>query len=140
VTSPRDTQLTGMAGEFLVVGQLFKRELQASITLGNAKSVDVLAYNPRTDRQFAISVKSLRRRNCFRLDPASVRREHIYVFVLLNAPIAREQYFIVSGSEILNDMSGFFGASLKYESQQAVNMGPLRPYAGNWALFESPMP
>jgi hypothetical protein len=43
-----------MSGEFLTVGKLFKRGYQASVTLGNAKGVDVLAYNPRTGRTFCV--------------------------------------------------------------------------------------
>ncbi len=37
-----DQQLTGMAGEFLTVGKLFKRGYQVSVTFGNAKGIDVL--------------------------------------------------------------------------------------------------
>ena len=33
-----DYQLTGMAGEYLTIGKLFKRRLQASLTVGNAKA------------------------------------------------------------------------------------------------------
>ena len=47
-----DQQLTGMAGEFLTVGKLFKRGYQASVTFGNAKAIDVLVYNPENDKSY----------------------------------------------------------------------------------------
>jgi len=49
-----DGQLSGMAGEFLTVGKLFKKGYQASVTLGNAKAVDVFVYNPETNKSFIV--------------------------------------------------------------------------------------
>lgn len=135
--APSDNQVTGMAGEFLVVGQLFKRGIQASLTLGNAKSVDVLAYNAQTNRQFAVSVKTLRRPNCFPLDPAAVRASHIYVFVVLNSPGDAEEYFVVSGRTLLRDLRGLFGSSLDYTARWAVNRGPLKPHRDRWDVFDA---
>lgn len=131
-----DRQTTGMAGEFLVVGQLFKREIQASVTFGNAKAIDVLAYNPRNDKTFAVSVKTLRKRNCFPLKPSLVTDAHIYVFVVLNEPEDRELFFIVPGYDIVSDLEKFFGSSLAYGAREAVNYGPLKEYRDNWVCFE----
>jgi hypothetical protein len=36
-----DYQITSIAGEFLTVGKLFKRGMQASLTLGNAKGFNL---------------------------------------------------------------------------------------------------
>jgi hypothetical protein len=133
---PTDRQTTGMAGEFLVVGKLFKREIQASVTFGNAKSIDVLAYNPRNDKSFAISVKTLRKRNCFPLNPKSVSAAHTYIFVILNEPDSPEAYFIVPGADIVADFPRFFGSSVNDANRPAVNYGPLRAYENNWPYFE----
>ena len=43
-----ETQITSMAGEFLTVGKLFKRGYQVSVTLGNAKAIDIFTFNPKT--------------------------------------------------------------------------------------------
>jgi hypothetical protein len=125
-----------MAGEFLVVGQLFKRKLQASVTLGNAKAIDVLVYNPRTERSFSVSVKTLRARNCFPMKPSAVSPSHTYIFVVLNEPGTAEHYFVVPGTALANDLPAFFGASLEDEDRPAVNFGPLKLYENNWSLFE----
>jgi hypothetical protein len=131
-----DRQTTGMAGEFLVVGQLFKRELQASVTFGNAKAIDVLAHNPRTERNFSISVKTLRAPNCFLLNPQTVSKNHTYVFVILNAPGKPERFFILPGKDLSENMAKFFGSSLSASSHHAINIGPLQEYEGKWSYFE----
>ena len=131
-----DKQTTGMAGEFLVVGQLFKRDFQASLTFGNAKTIDVLVHNPRTGRNLSVSVKTLRARNCFQLDPRTVSKDHIYVFVLLNDPETPERFFIVPGRDLVEDLKKFFGSSLPPASRPAVNFGSLKAYEGKWEYFE----
>jgi len=102
-----DSQITSMAGEFLTVGKLFKRGLQASLTLGNAKSIDVFAFNPKSQTNFNIQVKSLRKKNCFLIKKEAIIPEHIYIFIVLNNPEEDEDFYIVKGSEILLEHKKF---------------------------------
>ena len=134
-----DGQLSGMAGEFLVAGKLFKRRMQVSVTMGNAKSIDLFVHNPRTDRTFNVQVKTLRSKNCFPMRRESVKSGHVYVFVMLNRDDQDEQFFIVPGKTILHDINRFFGASYTREKPStfpAVNYGPLKEFENNWELFE----
>ena len=134
-----DSQMSGMSGEFLTVGKLFKRGIQASLTLGNARSIDIFALNPRNGKNFNIQVKSLRKRNCFLIKREAIDPEHIYVFIILNKPEENEDYYIVKGSEILSDLNKFFGSCYSGEnvsSMPAINYGPLREYKDNWQIFE----
>ena len=96
-----------LAGEFLVLGQLIKRGCLASVTLGNAKSVDILVYNPRTLRNFSVQVKALRKRNAFPLKRERVIRDHIYVFVILGQRDEAEKFYIVRGDKLLQDVNHF---------------------------------
>ena len=136
----RDQQLTGMAGEFFTVGKLFKRGYQASVTFGNAKAIDVLVYNPITDKSHIVQVKTLRQKNCFLIKKENLKSEHIYVFIILHDFEQPEEYFIIPGQEILNDIDKFFGASYRYSdkhsSMPAINYGPLKPYRDNWQVFD----
>jgi hypothetical protein len=50
--------LSGVAGEYLVAGELSRRGCIASITLRNSKGVDILATNEKAERSVAIQVKS----------------------------------------------------------------------------------
>ena len=134
-----DLQLTGMAGEFLTVGKLFKKGLQASVTFGNAKAVDVLAYNPNNNKNYNVQVKTLRKKNCFLIKKENILADHIYVFIILNDFNQNEDFFIVEGSEILKNPDSFFGTSYIREvpsNMPAINYGPLKDYKDNWGLFD----
>ena len=136
-----DQQLTGMAGEFLTVGKLFKRGYQASVTFGNAKQVDVLVYNPVTGRLFIVQVKTLREKNCFLIRKESINPDHVYVFVFLHDFDRVEEFFIVPGREIAGDINKFFGGCYKDPehptNMPAINYGPLAPYKDNWQVFDA---
>jgi len=128
-----------MAGEFLVAGKLFKRRMQVSVTMGNAKAIDLFVHNPRTDRTFNVQVKTLRSKNCFLMRRESIKPGHVYVFVLLNQDDQDEQFFIVPGESIRRDINRFFGSSYAGETPStmpAVNYGPLKEFEDNWELFE----
>jgi hypothetical protein len=134
-----DAQLTGMAGEFLTAGKLFKLGFQVSVTLGNAKAIDLFVRNPKTKRTFTVQVKALRGRNCFPMHRERLDRDCIYVFVILNSPQQNEDYYIVNGGMILDDIDYFFGTSYsraKPSSVPAINLGPLKQYRDNWQIFD----
>ena len=64
----RDNQITGLSGEYFVAAELLKRDFQVSMTLGNAKSIDLIAISPETKISYKIQVKTLRKKpNCFTL-------------------------------------------------------------------------
>ncbi len=103
----RDGQVSGLAGEFFVAAELLKRGLQTSLTFGNAKAIDILAYNPKTERSFTIQVKALRTKNYFPITYSKVSPNHIYVFVLLNKPGEAVRYFLVPGSVLVAEQERF---------------------------------
>ena len=76
-----DSQKSGLAGEFFVAAELLRRGLQTSLTLGNAKSIDLFAVNDKGSR-FIIQVNTLRSRNYFLIDLGRVQDPYHYVFVV----------------------------------------------------------
>ena len=129
-----DRQLTALAGEFFVAGELSKRGLQTSVTFGNAKAIDLLAHNPRTRRTFAVQVKTLRYRNYFLVDPRRVEADYVYVFALLNKPGVPVEYYVVCGGELLADPSRFD----QHPSLPGIHPSRLEDFRDNWELFEEP--
>jgi len=129
-----------MAGEFLTVGKLFKRGYQASVTFGNAKAVDVLVYNPNTDKSFKVQVKTLRHKNCFPVRKENLNTGHIYIFIILNDWEERECFFIIPGHEILSDIDRFYGSCYRNPETPskvpAINYGSLEQYKDNWQVFD----
>jgi len=136
-----DGQLSGMAGEFLTVGKLFKRGYQASVTFGNAKAVDVFVYNSETNKSFNVQVKTLRQKNCFPIQKDAISPDHIYVFIILHSWDENEEFFIVPGNEILSNVDKFFGSSYRDpenpSKMPAINYGPLAQYKDNWNVFDA---
>mgnify|MGYP000845574647 CR=1 FL=1 len=136
--SRTDGQISGMAGEFLAVGKLFKLGLQASVTLGNAKSIDIFAYNVNTKKNFNIQVKTCRKKNCFPIKVEDVEKEHIYIFIFLNDINVSENYYIVDGKTLLNNVNEYWGSSYKGAKPSTIpgiNYGPLKMFENNWDLF-----
>ena len=102
-----DGQMTGLAGELFVAAELLKRGLQTSVTFGNAKSIDLLAFNPEIEESFTVQVKAIRKKNVFPIAHKSVNPLHVYVFVILNGPEEPVQYFVVPGAVLAGQPERF---------------------------------
>ncbi|CAN7747911.1 hypothetical protein [Duganella sp. LjRoot269] len=134
-----DGQISGLAGEFFVAAELLKRGLQTSVTFGNAKSIDLLAHCPQTERVFIVQVKTVRSRNWFLLNRQRIKPDHVYVFVILNRPGAQVQYFILRGTELLeNDL--LFAKGFADPKMPGVAPTSLARFQDNWAVFDPAKP
>jgi hypothetical protein len=131
-----DGQVTGLAGEFFVAAELLKRGLQTSITFGNAKAIDLIAVNPTTKCTFTVQVKSLRYKNPWPISHAKIFREHVYVFVLLNAPGKPVEYFVVPGSKMANEPDLF--RLLDYPDFPGIGYATLKKlgFQDAWGIFD----
>ena len=129
-----DGQVTGLAGELFVAAELLKRGLQTSVTFGNAKAIDLLAYNPETKKTFTVQVKAVRTRNAFPISYARVEANHIYVFVILNKPNVPVRYFLVSGSVLVNEPERF---TKWFTDPKFPGIPPaaLEPFENAWQIF-----
>lgn len=135
-----DGQMSGLSGELFVAAELLKRGLQTSVTFGNAKGVDILAFNPQTGRTFTIQVKAVRTKTYFLLSHAKVDPRHVYVFVLLNKPNEAVAYFIVQGS-VLSQNPERFSKWFVYPKMPGIHPKVLEEegFKGAWEIFHQPM-
>lgn len=133
--SRADGQLTGLAGEFFVAAELLKRGLQTSLTLGNAKAVDLFARNAG-GRTFPIQVKALRSKNYFLIDSARIDAQCVYVFVILNKPGEATEFFIVPGGELASTPDKF-GKWFQVPKWPGIHPKDLTAYRDNWMLFDT---
>jgi hypothetical protein len=134
-----DSQKSGMAGEFLVAGKLFKRGYQVAVTMGNAKAIDLFVHNTHTSRTFNVQVKAVHHKNCFPMRKEAIIPSDVYAFVILNDCDQDEDYFLLFGSTLLADIDRFFGSSYRGQtpsSMPAVNYGPLKDFKDNWKVFD----
>jgi hypothetical protein len=130
-----DGQVTALAGELFVAAELLKRGLQTSVTFGNAKSIDLLAYNPKTEKSFTIQVKAVRKRNAFPIFHKRVQEKHAYVFVILNKPGIAVQYFVVPGALLKNEPERFTKWFLDPKFP-GIPPKALEPFENAWELFD----
>src|SRR5271169_1911919 len=78
-----DKTLTGLAGEFLVAGNLCLKGYVASLTLKNYPKVDIFCLNPKNGKQAAIQVKTLRGSNAYFIPEQIDKGENPFVFVYI---------------------------------------------------------
>jgi len=131
-----DGQKSGLAGEFFVAAELLKRGLQTSLTLGNAKSIDLFAINDQGTR-FTIQVKALRSPNYFLIDLERVQDACYYVFVVLNKPDVPPDYYIVPGCDLRFDPSKIWSGLRTIKKMPRIHPKDLAEYRNNWKVFES---
>lgn len=136
-----DGQVTGLAGELFVAAELLKRGLQTSVTFGNAKAIDLLAFNEETGRTFTVQVKALRKKNFFLLTPDRVKAQHVYVFVLLNKPGEAVEYFVVPGAVLAADPARFSKWFL-VPKMPGIHPNVLQEqgFRDAWHIFHEPQP
>jgi len=125
-----------ISGEFFVAAELLRRGLQCSVTFGNAKAIDLLAFNPATEKSYQVQVKAIRRKNYFHLQHSRVRDRCVYVFVILNRPGEEAEYYILPGTELLRD-TGRFGKDYFHRSRPGILPKYLEGYRDNWKVFEA---
>jgi hypothetical protein len=129
-----DGQITGLAGEFFVAAELLKRGLQTSVTFGNAKAIDLFAFNAETGRTFTVQVKAIRKRNYFPLAYDRIEADHVYVFVILNKPGQPVRYFMVWGRELRDD-SERFGKWLNDPKFPGIEAKALEDFEDRWDIL-----
>jgi len=91
---------TGLAGEYFVAAELLRRGFSVGITMGNAKSIDILAE--KDGKQFIIQVKAIfKKKNVgWPIMKNKVNLGHFYIFVNLNGDnMTVPDFYICKGEE-----------------------------------------
>ncbi len=135
-----DGQIAGLAGEFFVAAELLKRGLQTSVTFGNAKAIDLLAFNPVTKRSFTVQVKTVRKKNVFPIAHAKVDPKHTYVFVILNSATEAVQYYVVPGKILAAEPERFNARWFQDPRFPGINwrLFDKQGFASAWHIFDEP--
>ena len=134
VKPKKDNQITGLSGEYFVAAELLKRDFQVSMTIGNAKSIDLIAISPINGKAHKIQVKTLRKKpNCFTLLIEKISEDDFYFFVYLNSESESPDYYIIEGKDLLANLPHFYGSSIgRIDKRETVNHGPLKEYKDRW--------
>ena len=101
MTTQSDKYHLAMAGEYFVAAQLQRRGVSASITYGNAKSADVIAFTSTSDRVVVIEVKTTSRLQWVVGGRVPEESKKPWVFVHLPENKTEEaKYFILSQCQL----------------------------------------
>ncbi len=118
-----DNILTGVAGEYLVAGELSKRGYIASITLRNTRGIDILVSNRNATKPVGIQVKSTKYGDA-RSWMLNEKAENyyadnlFYVFVNLKDNNQRPDFFIVPSKVVAKYTKKFHKAWLKIPNRE----------------------
>ena len=107
--SKLESTLVGVAGEYLVAGELTLRGLLASITLRNSRGIDIIASNPDGSNSITIQVKTNsggaaiwmlnKKSESFYSD------NHYYIMVALNEIGKRPKFYVVPSQAVAEFVS-----------------------------------
>lgn len=140
--------LSGVAGEYFVAAELSRLGLVASITLRNAKGIDILCSNEDASKQLGIQVKTNKRSN--REWVLNSKAEDyfadnlFYVFVNLNDNQKHPDYFVVPSSIVAQQIKESHATWLNTPGRggKAHNDNTMRKfvdtkedYKGRWDLL-----
>jgi hypothetical protein len=130
---------THLAGEFLVAGELSRRGYPVSITMGNAKSVDIYAESVKG--VVKIDAKAGRAKGNWPISKDSVQHDVFYIFVHLGTDNQIKsnmspEYFIVTGQEIKQKQ-----LIKTWKTRQGIKYQSLndQKYKGHWDKIPAPV-
>ncbi len=123
----KETNTAHLAGEFLVAGELARRGYPVSITMGNAKSVDIYAGT-----RIMVDAKAGRTKSNWPVKKHSIQPNVFYVFVYLGTEkeIKNDkppEYFIVTGKEIISQE-----LIQEWGSRSGITYKDLEKFKGKW--------
>ena len=129
---------THLAGEFLVAGELSRRGYPVSITMGNAKSVDIYAED-RNGVPFKVDAKAGRTKTNWPVLKGTIHADVYYIFVYMGTDdqinrCQSPEYFVVTGKEIIEN-----SLISTWQSRQGVRYSDLnnRGYLNRWDKLQA---
>lgn len=135
----RSTHDSAMAGEFFVMEALYRLGHQPALTLGNAKSIDILVRT-RKGRLIEVSVKTVRGGGKWGVGDEELRERNELLFVLLRYAdftnvAAPPDVFIIPAKEVARIREPWLESQAVYFSN-AERRGRLERFQNAWHLFD----
>jgi predicted AAA+ superfamily ATPase len=118
MTESPDRNSSHLAGEYFVAAELYRRGYSVGMTIGNAKAIDLFAE--KDGRVIAVQVKAIRDKKSvgWPITRDRIRKDIIYVFVLLNKPGVKPDYFIATSAEAESKVK-------QYETRGIIDLSTL---------------
>jgi len=131
-----------LAGEFLVLGELYLRGLDGTLTLDHTKEIDILVLNRATRRTFRLEVKTsgtgIRRSRVFRSEGyewlMDERHGHlqapdlVYCFVQISLRPERRRFFLVPSGDVASYIRWEYPYWRRHSKRQTGNVSSMRTF------------
>lgn len=132
----RSGHATGMAGEFFVMERLFRLGHEPALTLGNAKTIDIIVRTKR-GKVRTVSVKSIRGGGKWPVDAEDVsgKRELVYVLLLYRGfedVTTNPEVFVMPARDVQKLKRPWFNKQAVYYSHRKHAPRNLERYRNAW--------
>ena len=121
---------TGIASEYLILSKLYRLELEAYISQGNKKNIDITVIKDHT--VLSIDVKSVRGYSSLIVNNVLEKENHYIVFVTYNNKfnnIESEPTIYIVPSNKIKDLAHTF------KKQKRIFKKELKEYCNKWDFF-----
>ncbi len=119
---------TGIASEYLILSKLYRLELEAYMSQGNKKSVDIRVIR-NNGTSVSIDVKSVRGYSSLVINNVKYKEDHYLAFIVYNNKFedlnAEPDIFIVPSLELPT-------ITETYGTEKRVMKGSLEQYKNSW--------
>lgn len=123
---------TGIASEYLILSKLYRLELEAYISQGNKKSVDIRVIKENGET-LSIDVKAVRGYSSLVVNNVKPKKNHFLVFVIYNNRFedldSNPDIYIVPSQKICEPLVSIF------KTEKRVMKGKLAEYKDKWNLL-----
>lgn len=124
---------TGMAAEFYVLSQLFRMGLEAHLSQGNKKSIDIRVVH-NANHAISIDVKAVRSYSSLVVNNVTASESHFLAFVIYNNKFEDvsvvPEVFVVPSVEVA-------AITKHFKNERRVMKGDLAKYKDNWPALNA---
>ena len=136
-TKQIDKQRLGLAGEYGVCSELLKRGYDASLTLGNAKAIDIILIQSGTVKTIEVKTSKSNRivTGFFKKYPTPTSPHPDYWVLVHIDSFSKSRFFILTHSEMASLQMQRNGVSLWASTNgvDTVLLSSLQPYEDQWS-------
>ena len=126
------TYNTGIAAEYFILSQLYRLGLEAYISQGNKKAIDIRVIQ-ENGSSVSLDVKAVRGYSSLVVNNVEAKKDHCVAFVIYNNKFedvtTLPEIYIVPSSEVSSITSHF-------KEEKRVMKGALEKYQNNWEILK----
>ena len=129
MTTKTNNYNTGVAAEYFILSQLFRQDVEAYITMGNKKAVDIRVLK-NDGTAISVDVKAVRGYSSLIVNNMTYSKDHVAVFVVYNNKFTdvdiMPDVFVVPSMDVFN-------LKRKYGKELRIMKSDILPYKNKWS-------